>query len=60
MILWLLGCVTLSTWERAGLMTRVMQDPLDPGAARFEQHVLDTREAMAGAADAGGAPCGCN
>lgn len=54
------GCVVLKPYERAELMTRVMQDPLDPLEARFDAHVHRTREAMIGAEVGGGAACGCN
>ena len=54
------GCATLQPYERAALMTTVMQDPGDPTAAGARAHVFDTRESMAGATTTGGAPCGCN
>ena len=58
----LLACFahTLPPAERTLLMTRVMREPFDPGEAAFLEHTWEIREAMSGAAPAGGAPCGCN
>ena len=60
LLFWALACAHLRTWERGALLTRAMADPIDPGAAAFEAHVLDTREPQTGAPAVGGAPCGCN
>lgn len=54
------GCVPLKPWERAGLMTRVMQETADPLETGFDVHVHGTRESIQGAAGGGGASCGCN
>ena len=54
------GCVTLSTWERSTLMSRVMQDSGSPLEASFEEHVHAVREAVQGATAAAGSSCGCN
>ena len=55
----LTGCATLAPYERAALMTRIMQDPYDPHEAAAISHVIEVREAMAGASAASGASCGC-
>jgi len=55
----LTGCVTLAPYQRATLMTRVMQDPYDTREAATAAHVIEVREAMAGASAASGASCGC-
>ncbi len=54
------GCVTLTTWERSTLMSRVMQDSGAPLEASFEEHVHAVREAVQGATAAAGSSCGCN
>ena len=53
------GCATVRPYERSVLMSRVMQDPVDPLEAGFDAHVFGTREAMTGATTTGGASCGC-
>ncbi len=59
LLILLSGCVHLAPYERATLMTRVMQDPYDPSEAALMAHVIEVREAMAGATVASGASCGC-
>ncbi len=54
------GCVTLATWERATLMSAVMEDPAAPMEATIEEHVHAVREAAQGATAAVGSSCGCN
>ncbi len=54
------GCVTLSTWERATLMSAAMEDPASPMEAVIEEHVHAVREAGQGATAAAGSSCGCN
>ena len=54
------GCVTLTTWERSTLMSRVMLDSGAPLEASFEEHVHAVREAAQGGTAAAGSSCGCN
>ena len=54
------GCVILTTWERATLNSRVMQDPMSPMEAALEGHVHSVRESAQGATSAAGSSCGCN
>lgn len=53
------GCATVQPYERSLLMSRAMQEPLDPLEASFDAHVYGTRESMTGASPVGGASCGC-
>lgn len=55
----LAGCVTLAPYQRTTLMTRIMADPYDAREAVIAAHVIEVREAMAGASVASGASCGC-
>ncbi|MCP4872047.1 MAG: DUF4266 domain-containing protein [Proteobacteria bacterium] len=54
------GCVTLSTWERATLVSAAMEDPASPMEATLEEHVHAVREAAQGATSTVGSSCGCN
>lgn len=54
------GCVTLSTWERATLMSAAMEDPGSAMEATLEEHVHAVREPAQGATAATGSSCGCN
>ncbi len=54
------GCAPLAPYQRADLMTRVMQDNPSALEAGIDVHVQQTREAMAGAGAVGGKSCGCN
>ncbi|GDX79290.1 hypothetical protein LBMAG42_11010 [Deltaproteobacteria bacterium] len=56
---WLGGCAHLAPYERAPLMTRIMQDPYDEREAGAVAHVIEVREAMGGATTGSGASCGC-
>ncbi len=53
------GCAHLAPYERATLMTTIMQDPYDVQEATALAHVLEVREAMGGATTGSGASCGC-
>jgi hypothetical protein len=53
------GCATVLPYERADLMTAVMEQPVDVMESAFEVHIHRTREAMAGAELGEGASCGC-
>lgn len=54
------GCLPVHPWQRGTLVSAPMQDPLNPAESVHDNHVHQTREAMAGAAGAGGVSCGCN
>ncbi|MEE9383927.1 MAG: DUF4266 domain-containing protein [Nannocystaceae bacterium] len=55
------GCATVPVWARGTSQRPCMQASDDTMEARLEGHVLETREAMAGADGAGGSvSCGCN
>ena len=60
LLLALSGCVHVAPYERGLIMSRVMQGPPGPLEAMVDVHVDQTREAMRGAVDGGGASCGCN
>lgn len=53
------GCAHLAPYERATLMTRILQDPYDEQEASALAHVIEVREAMGGATIGSGASCGC-
>lgn len=54
------GCTPLRPYERAALLTRVMEEATGPAEDGFEVHVHRTREGLAGAEIGAGASCGCN
>jgi hypothetical protein len=54
------GCAPLKTYERAALMTRVMEETTGSAEDGFEVHIHRTREGMSGAEIGAGASCGCN
>lgn len=53
------GCAHVAPYDRATLMTRIMQDPYDQTEAVALAHVVEVREAMGGATTGSGASCGC-
>ncbi len=55
-----MGCAPIPAYKRAMLMQRVVHSAECPLAVRFDAHVHQTREAMAGATGNGGPSCGCN
>ncbi len=55
-----LGCATVLPYERAELMTAVMEQPADVMESAFEVHIHRTREVMSGTEMVEGAACGCN
>jgi hypothetical protein len=57
------GCATepwVKPYERERLADPIMSPARDPLAARYRQHVYDTREGARGAGAAQGGGCGCN
>ena len=60
LLLLLVACAHVPTWQRGDLVSRPMEQPVEPCEARMEAHVWAARESMAGASGATGPACGCN
>ncbi|MCP4499862.1 MAG: DUF4266 domain-containing protein [Deltaproteobacteria bacterium] len=54
------GCTVLKPWERGSLVDPAMTSHTSPLEAGHDEHVMRTREGMAGASGTGGVSCGCN
>ena len=54
------GCAHVAPYDRGLVMSRVMQGPMGSLEPALDVHVDETREAMRGATEGGGASCGCN
>jgi hypothetical protein len=53
------GCAAVKPWERELLTQPGMSLDASPDA-RFDQHMLESREASAGGFGGSGGGCGCN
>jgi len=59
----LCGCATLAPpkpWEKGTLAKREMQLDADRLAAKLDDHIYASKEAVSGGAGVGGGGCGCN
>ena len=56
----LAGCVTVKSWQREHHSRRSMNQDMDEGEARFQQHSREAREGASGGNGNAGGGCGCN
>lgn len=56
----LMGCETVSPWQKGNLAKPEMAFDPDPLQTRFAEHTYFSKEGASGGMSVGGGGCGCN